>query len=130
MSALRVWCKAVGLVFVAFISSFLSGCGGEDWDDRLVGEWVEYIGSRDWPAAATFSVSDDHSLIYDINDACGTGWPKYGRLLVNGNRFQFQVDEWSGSDDRYLFEFSGDSLILTIDQRRTAFYRASLDIES
>lgn len=119
-----------GLTFASFLCSSLLGCQVKDWDDRLIGEWVEYIGSRDWPAAATFSVSEDHTLIYDINDACGTGWPKYGRLLVNGNRLRFQVDEWNGSDDSYLFEFSGDSLILAIDRRRTAFYRAPLDTES
>ena len=111
---------------VKLVSLFLLSCNATDWNERLVGDWVEDAEPNELSGPMTFSVDPDHSLMYDVNATCGTGWPKFGQLGVQDELLYFRIEGWAGRDNPYRFEFSGDSLILLGAHSRSAFYRDSL----
>ena len=125
MTNLRVWRKYGRLLLIALVGSFFATCSGKDWDERLVGDWVEDKEADEMFGPTSFSIFSDHTVWYDTYGECGTGWPKQGLVEVDGNSLSFDLDLWEDVESSE-FEFHGDSLVLFQGDQRASYYRGEL----
>ena len=73
----------------------------------------------------TFSIFPDHALMFNIQATCGTGWPKYGDVIVEDDSLFFQIKGYPRDWLRWRFAFSGDSLILFHKNGRSTYFESA-----
>lgn len=90
-----------------------------------MGDWVESAAPDGLGGPMTFSILPDHPLVFNINATCGTGWPKFGVVIVEDDSLFFQIDGYESRFSRWRYTSSGDSLILFRTSGRSSCFKHS-----